>query len=167
MICKSSENCSYYNTYSQADSRQHRLLIESYCKGDLLKQKCRRQEYELIYSRKAPDALAPNGYLVGTHKKIRIEDSRKHKRHMVKDCVCLLQIVDTKRTFSAWMVDISEGGVQLELNANPEDLEISTKSNQLRILGYSTTELPVSPTKDTLKMAWQNNRLLGCYFVAA
>ena len=167
MSCQHSDNCAYYRTYRyKPDSRQYQLLIDSYCEGSL-QQNCRRLEYETAYSKKAPESLAPNGYLIGTHKKIPVENTRKHKRHQVKNCVCLLQVVGTKRTFSAWMVDISEGGVQLELNANPEDLEICTKSSQLRILGYSTTELPVSLKKDTLNMAWQNNRLLGCYFVAA
>jgi hypothetical protein len=167
MTCKHSENCPYYRTYSDTDSRQHRLLVESYCEGDLLKQMCRRLEYESTYSKEAPDSLAPNGYLIGTHKKIRIEDTRKHKRHNVTNCVCLLQVIDTARTFSAWMVDVSEGGVQIELNVNPEDLALCTETNQLKILGYSVESLPVPLTKDTLKMAWQNSRTLGCYFVAA
>jgi len=167
MICKHSKTCSYFNTYSVTDSKQHRLLVDSYCKGDLLKQMCRRQEYEAVYSKAAPENLAPNGYLVGTHKKIRIANTRKHERYKVNDCVCLLQVVNTARTFSAWMVDISRGGIQLELNANLEDLEICTKVNQLKILGCSAEKLPVPLEKDTLKLAWQNNRLLGCAFVAA
>lgn len=167
MNCKNSENCSYYSTYSESDSKQHRLLIESYCKGDLLKQMCRRQEYESVYSKEAPETLAPNGYLIDTHKKIRLEDSREHKRHKVSNCVCLLQVVNTARTFSAWMVDISEGGVQLEINANPEDLNICTKTNQLKILGISTEKLPVPLTNETLKVAWQNNQVFGCEFIAA
>lgn len=167
MNCKNSENCSYYSTYSESDSKQHRLLIESYCKGDLLKQMCRRQEYESVYSKEAPESLAPNGYLIDKHKKIRIEDSREHKRHKVSNCVCLLQVVNTARTFSAWMVDISKGGVQFELNARPEDLEINTKTTQLKILGCSSKDLPVPLTKDTVIPAWQNDRVFGCSFIAA
>ena len=167
MLCSRSEDCSYYRTHRDTDSKQHRLLIESYCEGDLLKQKCRRQEYESVYAREAPESLAPNGYLVGTHKKIRIEDSRKHERYKLKNCICLLQIVDTARTFSAWMVDVSEGGVKLELNVNLDDLELCTETNHLKILGYSTGQLPVPIQQDTLKMAWQADRLLGCAFVTA
>ena len=167
MSCQHSNNCTYYRTYRyKPDSRQYKLLVDSYCEGRL-QQNCRRLEYQSVYSKEAPESLAPNGYLIGTHNKIRIEDTRKHKRYQVKDCVCLLQVVDSKRTFSAWMIDISEGGLRLELNIDPEDLELCTKSNHLKILGCSKEKRPVSPNKDTLKMAWQNKRLLGCYFVAA
>jgi hypothetical protein len=65
------------------------------------------------------------------------------------------------------MVDVSEGGVRIELNVNPEDLNLCTETNQLKILGYSVESLPVPLTKDTIKMAWQDDQLLGCYFVAA
>lgn len=167
MTCKHSENCSYYRTYRfKTSSRQHQFLAESYCEGNL-HQNCRRMQYEVEYRKEPPEDLAPNGYLIGTHKKLRIENTRIHERHKVNNCVCLLQVVSTERTFSAWMVDISEGGVQLEINANPEDLNICTKTNQLKILGISTEKLPVPLTNETLKVAWQNNQVFGCEFIAA
>lgn len=167
MICTNSDNCTFYRKYSEMDSRQHRLLIESYCNGDILKQMCRRQKYKAVYSKEAPDALAPNGYLVDTHRKIRIEDTRKHKRHKVIDCVCLFQVVETERTFSGWIVDISDGGVQLEITTNIEELDLCTKTSQIKILGYSAENIPVSLSKENLKMVWQNQQVLGCEFIAA
>ena len=124
-------------------------------------------QYEAEYGKETPEDLAPNGYLVGTHKKLRIENTRKYERYRVKNCVCLLQVVNTAKTFSAWLVDISEGGVQLETNTKPEDLDLCAKTNQLKILGYSTENLPVPLTKETLKIVWQNNQVFGCNFIAA
>ena len=167
MSCENSEHCSYYRTLRfKNNSGQHQFLSKRYCEGPLY-QNCRRLQYEILYDKQPPDDLAPNGYLIGTNQKLCIENTRKYERHKVKNCVCLLQVVNTAKTFSAWLVDLSEGGVQLEINANPVDLDICPETNLLRILGYSAESLPVPLDKDTLKPVWQNHQVFGCTFVAA
>lgn len=164
MRCKHSDNCTYYKTNKyKASSKQHQLLIESYCEGEL-QPKCRRMQHEAEFNKKAPEGLAPNGYLVGTHKKLRVENTRKFKRHTVKDSLCLLQALDSARTFSAWVVDVSEGGMRLELNIDPNELKICPGKTQIKILGYSAEDIPIPITKDVIKMVWQNKQFLGCCF---
>ena len=110
MVCKHSERCIYYSLYGgKPCSRQHRLLVESYCEGQL-QSRCRRVQYEEEYCKEAPEELAPNGYLAGTHKKLKTENTRKHKRYNVKNGICLLQTPDSKKTFSAEVIDLSKGG---------------------------------------------------------
>ena len=164
MLCKSSDNCAFYRTHRyKSNSKQYRLLTESYCEGDL-QPRCRRALYEAEFSKKAPEELAPNGYLAGTNKKLRTENTRKFKRHTVKDSICLLQTLDTARTFSAWVVDVSEGGMQLQLNVNPNELKIGPEKTQLKILGCSAEDFPIPITRDVIKMVWQNDQFLGCCF---
>lgn len=167
MLCKHSDNCSYYRTFRyQQNSKQYQLLVESYCEGTL-RASCHRLKYVDEFGTEPPAELAPNGYLAGTHKKLRIENTRKHKRYKVKNGVCLLQVLGSPKTFSAWVVDISEGGMQLELNVAPQDLDISPKSSKLKILGYSIDEVPFPLTKDILNMVWQKNQAFGCAFAAS
>lgn len=164
MYCDNSDNCTYYNTYRyKSSSRQYQLLVESYCEGSL-HARCRRLEYEAEFNKVAPEELAPNGYHVGTHKKLRVGNTRKFKRHTVKDGICLLQTLDTARTFSALVVDVSEGGMQLELNIDPDELKLCPERNQLKILGYTAKYIPVPITKEVIKMVWQNKQFLGCCF---
>ncbi len=166
MNCKNSDNCTYYKTYRYKSSfRQYQLLVESYCEGSL-HARCRRLQYEAEFSDEAPEDLAPNGYLVGTHKKLEIKNTRKFKRHKVKDGMCLLQVLDTPETFSASVVDVCEGGMQLELNVNIEKLDVCPKTNGLKILGYSIKDIPFPITQDILKVVWQKNQAVGCSFVA-
>ena len=164
MYCDNSDNCTYYHTYRyKSSSRQYQLLVESYCEGSL-HARCRRLEYEAEFNKVAPEELAPNGYHVGTHKKLRVGNTRKFKRHTVNDCICLLQSLDTTKTFSAWVVDVSEGGMQLELNVAPDELKLSPEKTQLKILGYTAEDIPVPITKEFIKMVWQNKQFLGCCF---
>ena len=164
MLCKSSNSCAFYRTHRyKSNSKQYRLLAESYCEGDL-QPKCRRVLYEAEFSKEPPEDLAPNGYLVETNKKLRVENTRKFKRHSVKNGICLLQTLDTARTFSAWVVDVSEGGIQLQLNADPDELKIGPGKTQLKILGCSAPDIPIPITKDIIKLVWQNNQFLGCRF---
>ena len=164
MLCKSSDNCTFYRTNRyKSNSKQYRLLAESYCEGDL-QSMCRRALYEAEYRKEPPAELAPNGYLVGTNKKLRIENTRKFKRHTVKNSICLLQALDTERTFSAWVVDVSEGGMQLQVNVDPNELKIGPEKNQFKILGYSAEDIPIPITKEVIKMVWQNKQFLGCCF---
>jgi hypothetical protein len=123
-------------------------------------------QYEAEFCKEAPEELAPNGYLVGTHKKMRVENTRKFKRHEVKNGICLLQTVDTNKTFSAWIVDVSEGGVRLDLNINPEEIGISLKKSLVRILGCSEDTVPFSLTEKIIKPVWQNNQMIGCSFAS-
>lgn len=164
MNCKYSDNCTYYKTNRyKSNSKQHQLLVESYCEGDL-QPICRRVQYEAEFSKLASEELAPNGYLVGTHKKPRVENTRKFKRHTVNDGICLLQTLDTARTFSALVVDVSEGGIQLELNVDPDELKLCPEKKQLKILGYTAKDIPVPITKEIIKIVWQNKQFLGCCF---
>jgi hypothetical protein len=78
----------------------------------------------------------------------------------------MLQVLDTKKTFSAWIVDLSEGGCRLELNIHPEELDICLKNSLLKILGYSIDAIPFPLTKEIVKPVWQNDQVMGCSFVS-
>ena len=164
MSCEHSKDCSYYRTYRYKSSdRQSRLLVESYCEGNL-HTLCRRLKCNTDFCREAPEDLAPNGYLVGTHKKMKTDSTRKSERYKINDGACMLQVLGTKKTFSAWIVDISEGGVRLDLNIHPEELGISPKKGLLKILGYSVDAIPFPLTKEIVKPVWQNDQVMGCTF---
>ena len=166
MLCDKSENCIYYRTYRyKATARQYLLLVESYCEGGL-QPRCQRIRYEDEFEQKAPEELAPNGYMVGSHKKLKINNTRKFKRYKIQNGTCTLKALDTKKTFSAGIVDVSEGGLRLELKEHPNELEISTKKTLLKILDYSIEENPLSFPKEIIKMVWQKNHIIGCSFVA-
>ena len=95
MSCEHSKDCSYYRTYRYKSSdRQSRLLVESYCEGTL-HTLCRRLQCSIDYCREAPEDLAPNGYRVGTHKKMKADRTRKFERYKIKDGACMLQILDS------------------------------------------------------------------------
>jgi len=164
MHCKNSDNCTYYSTHRyKSSSKQYQLLVKSYCEGSL-HSRCRRLEYEAEFCVEPPEDLAPNGYLVGTHKKLEVKNSRKFKRHKVKNGICLLQVLDTPRTFSAWVVDVCEGGMQLKLNANVEELDVCPKTSSLKILGHSIKDAPFPITQDVLNVVWLNKQAVGCSF---
>jgi len=164
MICDYSENCIYYRTHRyKADSKQRRLLVESYCEGSL-QPRCRRLQYETEFCKGAPEELAPNGYLVGTHKKLKTDNTRKFKRHEIKSGTCMLQVLDTPKKFSAEVLDISEGGLRLKLSVLPEELNICKEKSLLKILGYSFEYTPCPLTKEVVKMVWHNNQVIGCSF---
>ena len=164
MLCEHSENCIYYRTHRyKADSKQRRLLVESYCEGSL-QPRCRRLQYETEFCKGAPEELAPNGYLVGTHKKLKTDNTRKFERHRIKDGTCMLQVLDTKKAFIAGILDISEGGMRLELNVLPKELNLCEEKSLLKILGYSLEDSPFPLTKELVKMVWHNSRVIGCSF---
>jgi DNA-binding NtrC family response regulator len=134
-------------------------------------EKCKRiNEAEKLSEKEsceeARKELTRNNNIVEDHNRTTISNTRKHERFKVNNCVCLLQIASTARTFSAKMVDVSEGGVQLEINASPDDLNFRTKTNLLKILGCSTQNLPVPLSGEPLRIIWQNNQKLGCAFIA-
>ncbi len=167
MFCENSENCTYYRTYRyKPNFLQHRLIVENYCEGSL-KSTCRRQQYEVEYCKRPPEELAPNGYLVGTNKKLKIKNTRKFERYKIKNCACLLQVLGTKKTFSAWIIDISEEGVRLDLNVHLDKVDISSKTSSLKILGYSIDAIPFPLTKEIVKPVWQNDQEMGCSFVTS
>jgi hypothetical protein len=126
---------------------------------------CRRLQYEAEFCDEPPEDLAPNGYLVGTHKKLKIKNARKFKRHKVKKGMCLLQVLDTPKTFSAWVIDVSEGGMRLEVSIDPKELAIEPEENSLKILGHFIEDIPFSLTKEIVRLVWQNDREIGCSFV--
>ena len=164
MSCERSKDCDYYRTHLyKSIGRQTRLLVDSYCEGTLYP-RCRRKQYETEFCKDAPENLAPNGYLVGTHKKLKTESTRKFKRYKIKNGACLLQVLGTKKTFSAWIVDISEGGLRLELNVHPKELDICSENSRLKVLGYSVDAIPFPLTKEVVKPVWQNDQAMGCSF---
>lgn len=164
MSCEYSKDCVYYRTYQyESSSKQFRLLVDSYCEGTL-HSRCRRVQYKAEFCKEAPDDLAPNGYLVGTHKKLITENIRNFERYKIKNGNCMLQMLDTEKMFTAEIVDISVGGMQLELNVHPEELNVCSKKGLLKILSYSLEALPFPLTKEVIKMVWQNNRVIGCSF---
>ncbi len=167
MTCKLSENCTYYNIYRhKTTSRQYSLLVESYCEGQL-QLMCRRKQYEEEFSKLAPDDLAPNGYLIGTHRKLKIENTRKHKRHAVKEGTCLLQEPSSKSTFSAEVIDISRGGLRLVTKVDTHVLESDSETTILKILGHTIDESPIPLTKELIKVVWKNDQIFGCAFVSS
>jgi hypothetical protein len=141
------------------------LLVDSYCEGTL-HPRCRRLRHKAEFCKEAPDELAPNGYLVGTHIKLKTDNTRKFERYKIKSGTCLLQVLDTQKSFAAGILDISEGGMRLELNAHPKELNICPEKSHLKILGYSLEDIPFPLTKEVLKMVWQNKRVIGCSFAA-
>lgn len=165
MSCERSKDCVYYRTHPyKSSSRQSRFLVDNYCEGTL-HPRCRRLQYKTEFCKEAPEDLAPNGYLVGTHTKLKTESTRKFERYKIKAGACMLQVLGTKKTFSAWIVDISEGGVRLELNIHPKELNICPENSFLKILGYPVDAIPFSLTKEVVKPIWQNNHAMGCSFV--
>ena len=109
--------------------------------------------------------LAPNGYRVGTHEKLRVEDTRKHKRYKVKNGMCLLQTPDSKKTFSAEVIDLSEGGLKLAVKIDPQELTVEPEPGVLKILGHTIEDNSLLLTKEFIKMVWQSNQVIGCSFV--
>lgn len=165
MPCEYSDNCIFYRTYRyKSDSKKVSMLAESYCEGNL-QAMCRRKAYQKEFGKEPPPGLAPNGYLIGTHQKLRMENTRKFKRHKIQNGACMLQVLGTQKAFSAWIVDISEGGVRLDLSISPEELDISPGGSLLRILGYSVASIPFAITKEVVKPVWQSHRVMGCSFV--
>ena len=166
MSCERSKDCIYYRTHPyKTSSRQSRFLVDSYCEGTL-HPRCRRLQYKTEFCKEAPEDLAPNGYLVGTHTKIKTESTRKFERFKIKDGACMLQVLGTKKTFSAWIVDISEGGVRLELNIHPKELDLCSEKSLLKVLGYSVEAIPFPLTKEVVKPVWQKDQVMGCSFVS-
>jgi hypothetical protein len=164
MRCENSDNCIYYKNYRfKSNSNQFRALAESYCEGDL-KPMCRRLRYKAEVCKEAPEDLAPNGYIVGPLKKLSKDKGRKFERYKIKNGTCLLQVLDTENMFNGEIVDVSEGGMRLELDTHPEGLNICSKKSFLKILGYSSEDIPFPLNKEIVKMVWQNNRVIGCSF---
>lgn len=164
MLCEYSANCIYYKTYrDKPNAKQFYLLIESYCEGRL-QSMCRRLRYEAEFCKEPPNELAPNGYVGGTHKKLRTDNIRKFERYKINNGSCMLQVLNTRKTFSAGIIDISEGGMRLELSVHPDELNVCSEKSLLKVLGHNLEESPVPMTKDVVKMVWQNNRIIGCSF---
>lgn len=166
MSCERSKDCVYYRTHLyKSSSRQSRFLVDSYCEGTL-HPRCRRLQYRAEFCKEAPENLAPNGYLLGTHTKLKTESTRRFERYKIKDGSCMLQMLSTKKTFSALIIDISEGGLLLELNIHPKELDLCSEKSLLKILDYSVDALPFPLTKEVVKPVWQNDQVVGCSFVS-
>lgn len=70
MICDNSDNCVFYRTHKYTlSAKQYQLLVGSYCEG-ILQPMCKRIKYAVETGENPPDILCPNGYRVGSHKKI-------------------------------------------------------------------------------------------------
>ena len=76
----------------------------------------------------------------------------------------MMLVLDTPEMFSAKILDISEGGMQLELNVPPKELNIYKEKSLLKILGYSLEDPPFPIPKELVKMVWHNNQVIGCSF---
>jgi len=164
MSCRFSKDCVYYATYRyKSNQRQHKLLVESYCEGTLAP-KCRRIIYEEEFGRVPPEDLVPNGYIAGTNKKQKLKNTRLFKRFKVTNAACLLQVLGTPKTFSAWINDISKGGVQFESEIKLEDLGVG-QEDYLRVIGHSVESLPFPLISDIVKPVWQGQQVVGCSFV--
>lgn len=164
MICRFSKNCAYYATYRyKTDQNQHELLVDSYCKGSL-STKCRRIVYEIDFGIEPPDDLAPNGYVVGTQIKHKVASTRRFERYPVTEGACLLQVLGTQKTFSAWINDISKGGMQLESSISLEDVGLG-RDNYLKVIGHSAETLPFPLVSEVVKTVWLGRQVVGCSFV--
>lgn len=165
MICELSKTCIYYNTHRyKSTSKQYSLLVESYCEGQL-QSMCRRKQYKDEFYKAAPEDMAPNGYRIGSHKKLRAENTRKHKRYEVKSGTCLLQEPSSKSTFTAEVIDVSQGGLKLAASIEPHTIKTDSEPIILKILGHTIGESPISFTRDFIKIVWQQNQVFGCAFV--
>ena len=76
----------------------------------------------------------------------------------------MMLVLDTPKMFSAKILDISEGGMRLELDVHPKELNICTEKGLLKILGYSLENPPFPLPKELVKMVWHNNQVIGCSF---
>jgi hypothetical protein len=165
MLCEKSKSCSYYNTYRyKSSANQYQLLVESYCEGSL-QTMCRRQQYRKELSEEVPEDLAPNGYLIGTHKKIRVVNLRKHERYEVEGGVCLIQDPSSKKIFSADVMNVSKGGLKLKAQIDPHDFSKESLPTILKILGHTIAESPFPLTEEFVKIVWSDKQVVGCSFV--
>lgn len=70
MQCERLDICVFYKTHRYTMSpKQYELLVQSYCEGSLHRN-CHRKKYREEFSKEPPDDMAPNGYQVGSHRKI-------------------------------------------------------------------------------------------------
>lgn len=97
---------------------------------------------------------------------MKTDNTRKSERYNIKNGACMLQILGTKKTFSAWIVDISEGGVKLDLSMHPKELDLCSEKSLFKVLGYSVDAIPFPLTKEVVKPVWQNDQVMGCSFVS-
>lgn len=164
MICANSEGCHYYTTCrDKSGSKQYSFLIANYCEGSL-QAKCRRIQYETEFHKVAPPELAPNGYRVGTHEKLKTDNTRRFKRFSIEKGTCLLEVPGTSTTLSAGIIDLSEGGMRLELDVSPAEIALHPGGNRLKIVDYTIEEAPLPLTREYIRMVWHNNQVIGCCF---
>jgi hypothetical protein len=109
--------------------------------------------------------MAPNGYLIGSHKKLRAENTREHTRFQIDNGTCLLLDPSRKSTFSAEVIDVSQGGLKLVTKVEPPVLANDTEPTILKILGHTLDESPVPLTKDFIRIVWKNDQVFGCSFI--
>lgn len=63
MACERLVDCAFFLRFRKETGRdQYRLLIASYCQGNL-RDACKRLEYERVQGKTAPPNLCPSGYL--------------------------------------------------------------------------------------------------------
>ena len=162
--CNHSKYCNYYRAHKiKTDCKKSSLLVESYCEGDL-RDRCHRVLYREGLQKDPPDELSPNGYLIGSHKKIRAEDFRKHKRYKVKDSICLIQEIKSPKTFSAGIVDVSDGGVCLRFDTDLKEVDVDFESNRFQVISHSQGDSPLIIAKEIVKMVWRKGNIVGCSF---
>ena len=70
-MCDRYKSCAFYLAHNKNpnDSKLHQMLIDTYCEGDF-HDVCRRKGYEEEVESAPLADLGPNGYSVGSNKRI-------------------------------------------------------------------------------------------------
>lgn len=69
MTCELFSSCAFFKTYkNNISTRQYEFLVVTYCEGQLQSQ-CKRMKWRRDKNQEPPEALLPNGYLVGSASK--------------------------------------------------------------------------------------------------
>jgi len=166
MSCNFFDSCIFYNSYRHnSTSKQFSLLVESYCEGQL-QSICHRKKYEENICKSAPENMAPNGYLLGTHVKLKTVSTRKHERYKVKNGTCLIEDVASRNAFRADIIDVSTGGLKLR-SKEEVDFFVKDQVNPVfKIVEHTIAEPSAALTKDFIKVVWSEDRVFGCAFVS-
>ena len=114
-----------------------------------------------------PNNMAPNGYLLGSHIKLKTVSTRKHERYNINVGTCLIQDVSSSTIFRAEVVDISAGGMKLSISKEANiPLNASVKPF-LKIVEHAILESPIPITNDFIKVLWNEDHVFGCSFISS
>ncbi len=94
------------------------------------------------------------------------DERRKFTRFKVKNGSCMLQVPETRKVFCASVLDISQGGMSLKLDVDPDVLKIASELRKLEILSYSSLEeITFAISNRVTQVVWQEHKMLGCRFI--